>query len=60
MKIEFNSCSIGTKMFTTNEDLDNEQAKKYAMEQLKRNYNNCTIEKVYVNGKLVLENVKIS
>lgn len=53
--------TIGTVTFETRERLDTVEAKKYAMQQLQGgSYKNCTIGKVYVNGELVLENIKIS
>lgn len=54
------NCSISNVVFKTEEDFDSEQAKEYAKQQLQKgNFQNCTIGKVYVNEKLVLENIKI-
>lgn len=52
---------IGIVEFVTKEIMDTAQAKEYAMQKLKNgNYKGCKIGKVYVNKKLVLENVEIS
>lgn len=52
---------IGKLEFNTTERMDTTQAKEYAMQKLQNgSYRNCTIGKVYVNGELVLENVKPS
>lgn len=52
---------IGKLEFNTTERMDTTQAREYAMQELQNgSYRNCTIGKVYVNGELVLENVKTS
>lgn len=52
---------IGKLEFNTMEKMNTEQAREYAMQKLRSgSCHNCTIGKVYVNGKLVLENVKTS
>lgn len=52
--------TINQVLFTTVEQMDTKQAKEYALQKLKNGgYKNCTIEKVFVNGELILENVKL-
>ncbi len=52
---------IGKLEFNTTGKMDTEQAREYAIQKLcDGGYHNCTIGKVYVNGELVLENVKAS
>ena len=50
---------IGTVNLSTKDRLDAKSAKQYAQQKLSSGkYKNCTIGKVYVNGMLVLENVR--
>lgn len=57
---KFKCSSIGEVSFNTIKELDSEAAKDYAMKELQNgSYKDCTIGKVYVNGELVLENVKV-
>ncbi len=59
-KQKFKCSSIGKVSFNTIKELDVEAAKDYAMKNLKNgSYEGCTIGKVFVNGELVLENVKV-
>ncbi len=61
MFMQIFSGTIGKLTFNTAEKMDTEQAKKYALQKLQNgNYKSCTIGEIYVNGELVLENVKIS
>lgn len=61
MNITFNNTVMNTVELTANRQLNKEEAIKYAITELKKtgSYNNCTIGKVYINGKLILENVKL-
>ena len=59
MTLSYNNCLIGKVSFTTKENLNEEQVKEHALKQLYKNYHNCTIGEVYVNGKLVYKNIKV-
>lgn len=55
------SGTIGKVTFETGKTLDAEQKRAFALQKLRNGgYKNCTIGEVYVNGELVLVNVKIS
>ncbi len=57
---KFKCSSIGKVSFYTVKELDTEAAKEYAMNELQNgSYKDCTIGKVFVNGELVFENVKV-
>lgn len=52
---------VGKMEYYTQESLNLEEAKIYAMNKIHQTcQKGATIGKVFVNGKLVLENVKIS
>lgn len=61
MNITFNNSVFSAVNLTANKPLNKEEAKKYAIAELRKrgSYNNCTIGKIYINGELVLENIKL-
>ena len=52
---------INEVTFLTPKQLSDEAAKEYAYKKLHNgSYKNCTVDKVFVNGILVFENITIS
>ncbi len=53
--------NVGQVKFFTLTSMTTEEAKEYALKELKESgaYVGCTIGKVYVNDELVMENVKL-
>lgn len=59
-KQKIKGINVPIVVFQSNQNFSNKQARQYALEHLyDGSYENCIIEKVYVDQKLVLENYKI-